>query len=170
MLGKTKMSERRSIIIYTDGACHGNPGPGGYAAILIYGENRKELSGGFNKTTNNRMELMAAIKGLKSLKEPCDVTLYSDSQYLVQSMTQGWVQKWQSNGWRRNKKDPALNVDLWKQVLDLCNKHEVKFAWTKGHAGTPENERCDFLANQAAERPDLPEDKIYSGSIQPDLF
>lgn len=170
MLGKTKMSESRSIIIYTDGACHGNPGPGGYAAILIYGDNRKELSGGFSKTTNNRMELMAAIKGLESLKEPCDVTLYSDSQYLVQSMTQGWVQKWQSNGWRRNKKDPALNVDLWKQVLDLCNKHEVKFAWTKGHAGTPENERCDFLANQAAERPDLPEDKIYSNSIQPDLF
>ena len=164
------MSESRSIIIYTDGACHGNPGPGGYAAILIYGDNRKELSGGFSKTTNNRMELMAAIKGLDALKKPSPVTLYSDSQYLVQSMTQGWVQKWQSNGWKRNKKDPALNVDLWKQVLDLCNKHEVKFEWTKGHAGTPENERCDFLANEAAERPDLPEDKIYSNSIQPDLF
>ncbi len=164
------MPESPHVIIYTDGACHGNPGPGGYAAILTSGKNQKELSGGFNKTTNNRMELMAAIKGLESLKDPCDVTLYSDSQYLVKSMTQGWVQKWQANGWKRNKKDPALNVDLWKQILDLCAKHEVSFEWTKGHAGHPENERCDLLANQAAERPDLPEDKIYSGSIQSDLF
>ena len=164
------MSEDSHIIIYTDGACHGNPGPGGYAAILTSGKNQKELSGGFNKTTNNRMELMAAIKGLESLKDPCDVTLYSDSQYLVKSMTQGWVQKWQANGWKRNKKDPALNVDLWKQILDLCAKHEVSFEWTKGHAGHPENERCDLLANQAAERADLPEDKIYSNPKQSDLF
>ena len=164
------MSENRSIIIYTDGACHGNPGPGGYAAILISEKNQKELSGGFSKTTNNRMELMAAIKGLESLKKSCDVTLYSDSQYLVQSMTQGWVQKWQANGWKRNKKSPALNVDLWKQILDLCAKHEVNFEWTKGHAGHPENERCDLLANQAAEQPDLPEDKIYSNPRQSDLF
>lgn len=164
------MSEKSHIIIYTDGACHGNPGPGGYAAILISGKNQKEFSGGFNKTTNNRMELMAAIKGLDSLKKPSDVTLYSDSQYLVRSMNQGWVQKWQANGWKRNKKDPALNVDLWKQILDLCAKHEVSFDWTKGHAGHPENERCDLLANQAAERSDLPEDKIYSSPTQADLF
>ena len=116
------------------------------------------------------MELMAAIKGLDSLKKPADVTLYSDSQSLVRSMNQGWVQKWQANGWKRNKKDPALNVDLWKQILDLCAKHEVNFEWTKGHAGHPENERCDLLANQAAEQLDLPEDKNYSGSIKPDLF
>ncbi len=116
------------------------------------------------------MELMAAIKGLDSLKKPADVTLYSDSQYLVRSMTQGWVQKWQANGWKRNKKDPALNVDLWKQILDLCAKHDVNFEWTKGHAGHPENERCDLLANQAAERTDLPDDKIYSNPTQADLF
>ena len=164
------MFEKSHIIIYTDGACHGNPGPGGYAAILISGKNQKELSGGFNKTTNNRMELMAAIKGLDSLKKPSDVTLYSDSQYLVRSMNQGWVQKWQANGWKRNKKDPALNIDLWKQILDLCAKHDVNFEWTKGHAGHPENERCDLLANQAAERSDLPEDKIYSSPTQADLF
>ncbi len=164
------MPENYPVTIYTDGACHGNPGPGGYAAILIHGENRKELSGGFNKTTNNRMELMAAIKGLAALKKASQVTLYSDSQYLVQSMTQGWVEKWQANGWKRNKKDPALNVDLWKRILILCYKHAVEFKWTKGHAGHPENERCDFLANEAAEQPDLPEDKIYSGSVQSDLF
>lgn len=158
------------IVIYTDGACHGNPGPGGYAAILIYGESQKEISGGFKNTTNNRMELMAVIKGLEALKKPSKVTLYSDSQYLVQSMTQGWVQKWQANGWKRNKKDLALNVDLWSQILDLCARHEVSFQWTKGHAGTPENERCDLLANQAADRLDLPEDKIYSDSSQTDLF
>ena len=164
------MPDNSQVIIYTDGACHGNPGPGGYAAILIYEEKQKEISGGFKKTTNNRMELMAAIKGLESLKDSCDVTLYSDSQYLVRSMTQGWVQKWQANGWKRNKKDPALNVDLWKQILVLCHKHEVEFQWTKGHAGHPENERCDLLANEAAEQSDLPEDKIYSGTSQSDLF
>ena len=164
------MPENSQVIIYTDGACHGNPGPGGYAAILIHGEKQKELSGGFKKTTNNRMELMAAIKGLESLKDSWDVTLYSDSQYLVRSMTEGWVEKWQANGWKRNKKDPALNVDLWKQILILCFKNDVKFVWTKGHAGHPENERCDVLANEAAEQSDLPEDKVYSGSVQSDLF
>lgn len=164
------MSAGRQVIMYTDGACHGNPGPGGYAAILIYGAKRKELSGGFKNTTNNRMELMAAITGLEALREPCQVTLYSDSQYLVQSMNEGWVEKWRANGWKRNKKDLALNIDLWKQVLKLCEKHSVKFQWTKGHAGTPENERCDLLANEAAAEPNLPEDVKKDNSIQSKLF
>ena len=148
------------IIIYTDGACHGNPGPGGWAGVLINGEKRKEISGGWSKTTNNRMELMAAIKSLEALAEASSVTLFSDSQYLVRSMNEGWVEKWQANGWMRNKKDMALNIDLWKKVLALCEKHGVDFKWTKGHAGTPENERCDFLANDAARQPGLPLDPL----------
>ncbi len=152
------MNQLKSVTIYTDGACLGNPGPGGYAAILTLGGQRKEISGGFNKTTNNRMELMAAIKGLEALKEPGRVTLYSDSQYLVESMTKDWVMRWRANGWKRNKKDYALNVDLWKRLLKLCEQHEVEFKWTRGHVGTPENERCDYLANQTASQPDLPDD------------
>ena len=120
-------------VIYTDGACSGNPGPGGYAAILLYGDSRKEVTGGFRNTTNNRMELTAAIAGLESLPKPCKVTLYSDSQYLVQSVNQGWVNRWQANNWKRNKKDYALNVDLWKKILKLLDFHEVAFRWTKGH-------------------------------------
>lgn len=161
---------QNQVIIYTDGACLGNPGPGGYAAILIRGDKRKELSGGFRDTTNNRMELTAAIKGLEALKQPCQVLLYSDSRYLVQSMSEGWVEKWRANGWKRNKRDRALNVDLWKQILALCEKHQVQFEWTKGHAGTPENERCDLLATEAAAQPDLPEDIIKDNSSQPRLF
>lgn len=155
------------MIIYTDGACAGNPGPGGYAAILIHGGKRKEISGGYHHTTNNRMELMAAIKGLEALKEPCKVTLFSDSNYLVQSMSKGWAKRWQSNGWKRNKSDYALNVDLWEELLKLCERHEVRFSWTRGHVGTPENERCDYLATQAAVQPDLPEDL---GTTQSKLF
>ena len=146
------------ITIYTDGACHGNPGPGGWAAILIADERKKEISGGLKNTTNNRMELMAAIAGLEALKKPCHVTLYSDSEYLVKSMRQGWAERWRANGWKRNKRDKARNIDLWERLLTLCEKHEVDFRWTKGHAGTPENERCDELANEAARRTDLKED------------
>ena len=148
----------KEVTIYTDGACSGNPGPGGYAAILLFMGKRKEVSGGFKNTTNNRMEITAAIIGLEQLKEPCKVTLYTDSQYLVQSMTEGWVQRWRANNWMRNKKEYARNVDLWKKLLALCEKHEVDFVWTRGHAGDPENERCDQLAVTAASVPDLPED------------
>jgi ribonuclease HI len=164
------MNQLKSVTIYTDGACLGNPGPGGYAAILIFGGRRKEIFGGFNNTTNNRMELMAAIKGLEALKEPCRVTLYSDSQYLVESMTQGWARRWQTNGWKRNKKEYALNVDLWKQLLKLCEQHEVEFKWTRGHVGTPENERCDYLANLVASQPNLPDDPNPGIETQPTLL
>ena len=140
----------KHIVVYTDGACLGNPGPGGYGVVLLYDGHRKELSQGFRLTTNNRMELLAAIKGLDALKERCRVTLHSDSQYLVDSMKQGWAQRWKANGWKRNKRDRALNIDLWGRLLDLCQSHEVSFRWLRGHTGIPENERCDQLAMQAA--------------------
>ena len=136
----------KHVTIYTDGACSGNPGPGGWGAILEYNGRRKELSGGEKSTTNNRMELMGVISALSALTEPCAVALYTDSQYIVNAMTKGWAVKWQKNGWMRNKKDPALNPDLWQQVLDLCRKHEVTFHWVKGHADNPNNNRCDQLA------------------------
>ena len=136
----------KKVEIYTDGACSGNPGPGGYGVILRYGEHEKELSGGEESTTNNRMELTAAIVGLSTLKEPCEVTLYSDSKYLIDAIEQGWVYKWKENGWMRNKKDKALNPDLWDELLTLLEKHEVNLVWVKGHDGHSENERCDKLA------------------------
>ena len=136
----------KSVEIYTDGACSGNPGPGGWAAILKYGEYRKELSGGEESTTNNRMEITAAIAGLSALREPCSVRLYSDSQYLVRAVNEGWAERWRSRGWMRNKSDPALNTDLWERLLELLNTHRVEFIWVRGHAGNPENERCDLLA------------------------
>lgn len=157
------MSELKRVIIYTDGACSGNPGPGGYGIVLTYGEKQREISAGFRLTTNNRMELMAAIVGLQTLRYKCDVTLYTDSQYVAESIIQGWAARWRTNGWRRNKKDKALNADLWSQLLDLCAKHEVNFEWVKGHAGHPENERCDELAILAARGKDLPPDKGYEG-------
>lgn len=165
-----KENKLKPVTIYTDGACIGNPGPGGYAAILISGDQRKEISGGLNNTTNNRMELLAAIKGLETLKERSSVTLFSDSQYLVENMNAGWVKRWRARGWKRNKKDPALNADLWKKLLELCELHEVNFQWTRGHVGTPENERCDYLANQAASRTDWPDDQITNIKSQFDLF
>ncbi|MZP42195.1 ribonuclease HI [Heliobacterium gestii] len=149
---------RKEVTIYTDGACLGNPGPGGYGVVLMYGEHRRELSEGFRDTTNNRMEMLAAIKALEVLKEPCQVTLYSDSRYLVDAVTKNWARRWKANGWMRNKKDPALNVDLWERLLHLLERHQVEFRWVKGHAGNPENERCDKLATEAAARPDLPPD------------
>ena len=136
----------KHVDIYTDGACSGNPGPGGYGAILRYGTHEKELSEGFAETTNNRMELLAAIRALELLKEPCEVTLYSDSQYLINSITKGWAKKWRDNNWMRAKKEPALNADLWEPLLNLCDKHRITFVWVKGHAGHAENERCDQLA------------------------
>lgn len=136
----------RTVTIYTDGACSGNPGPGGWGAILSYKETEKELSGGAAQTTNNRMELTAVITGLAALKEPCEVTLYSDSRYIIDAIQKGWAKKWQANHWMRNAKEPALNSDLWEQLLGLLERHPVTFVWVKGHAGHPENERCDQLA------------------------
>lgn len=156
------MSEQlKQVIIYTDGACTGNPGAGGYGAVLIYGKHRKEISGGYRLTTNNRMEMMAAIAALRSLKQQCLVKLHSDSKYVVDAMQKGWAKKWQANGWKRNKKESAKNPDLWQQLLDLCEQHQVEFVWVKGHAGIPENERCDVLAVAAASQSDLPQDEGY---------
>jgi ribonuclease HI len=151
----------KHVTIYTDGACIGNPGPGGYAAILLYQGHRRELSGGYRRTTNNRMEIMAAIVALAALKEKCRVALYSDSEYLVKAMSRGWVERWRANGWKRNKREKALNVDLWERLLPLCEHHGVHFDWVKGHAGTQENIRCDELAMQAAQQPGLPVDEGY---------
>lgn len=145
----------KDIELYADGACSGNPGPGGYGAILKYGNNEKELSQGYFKTTNNRMELMAIIAGLESLKKPCRVNIYSDSKYIVDSVNNGWARKWQVNGWRRNKKEMAKNPDLWERLLDLLEIHQTKFIWVKGHAGHLENERCDRLAVSAAKNPTM---------------
>ena len=136
----------KKVELYTDGACSGNPGPGGWGAILKYGTAEKELCGGEVQTTNNRMELTAAIEGLSALKEPCEVTLYSDSKYLVDGMEKGWARSWQKNGWRKADKKPALNPDLWEKLLSLFEKHSVALVWLKGHAGHPYNERCDRLA------------------------
>ncbi len=137
---------KKLVEIYTDGACSGNPGPGGWGAVLRYGKNEKELSGGEIDTTNNRMELTAVIKALSALKEPCRVSLTTDSKYVCDAINQGWVYGWKKNGWKKADKKPALNVDLWEELLGLLNMHEVKFLWVKGHAGHPENERCDRLA------------------------
>lgn len=148
----------KEVIIYTDGACSGNPGPGGFGTVLIYQEHRKELSGGFRDTTNNRMELMAIIRGLNELKNSCHAIIYSDSKYVVDAIEKGWVEKWRKNGWMRNNKDKAMNVDLWKQLLELMRRHEVEFRWVKGHADNVENQRCDQLAVAACRQPDLQDD------------
>ena len=142
--------QRKRVVIYTDGACLGNPGPGGYGVVLHHGGHTKELSGGFQRTTNNRMELLAPIVALEALKEPCSVILYSDSEYLVKAMTLGWAKKWRANGWRLASRQPAANVDLWERLLTLADRHTVELRWVKGHAGDPDNERCDQLAMQAA--------------------
>jgi ribonuclease HI len=155
------LSEDKKVIIYTDGACLGNPGPGGYGVVLLSGGHRKEISGGFRLTTNNRMEIMAAIVGLAALKGPRSVTLYSDSQYLVDAINKGWAARWRANGWRRNKRERAINPDLWERLIDLCSRHHVEFVWVRGHSGNRENERADRLSRQAAARPDLPEDTGY---------
>ena len=155
-----------TVTIYTDGACIGNPGPGGYGAVLLSGEHRKELSGGFANTTNNRMEILAAIVGLESLKKPSAVTIYSDSRYLVDAIEKGWALKWQANGWMRNKKERAVNPDLWERLLDLTKQHDVAFRWVRGHAGNKENERCDKLAVAAAKGRNLPADSGYKSNFR----
>lgn len=149
----------KSLDIYTDGACSGNPGAGGYGAVLLYKGARKEISQGFRRTTNNRMEMLAVIKALECLKEPCNVTLYSDSKYVVDSITKGWVYGWKKRGWIKSDKKKALNVDLWERLLPLLEKHNVEFIWVKGHADNVENERCDELARGAIAAGSLLEDE-----------
>ena len=136
----------KHIDIFTDGACSGNPGPGGWGAILRYNGVEKELSGSEKETTNNRMELTAVIKAFEALKEPCEATVYPDSKYVCDAVVKRWVYSWKANGWLKADKKPALNVDLWEQLLSLLDKHTAEFVWLKGHAGHPENERCDKMA------------------------
>lgn len=137
---------KKTVTIYTDGACSGNPGPGGWGAILCYGGAKKEMSGGEKQTTNNRMELTGVISALRALKEPCIVELYSDSKYVIDALSKGWAVSWRRNGWKKADKKPALNSDLWEKLLNLYDEHDVTVEWVKGHNGHPENERCDEMA------------------------
>ena len=141
-----KVNYMKHIDIYTDGSCRCNPGPGGWGAILVYKGIEKELSGGENETTNNRMELTAVIKALQALKEPCEITLTSDSKYVIDAITNGWAKGWRENSWRKADRSHALNPDLWEILLDEIEKHNITYVWVKGHAGHPYNERCDKMA------------------------
>lgn len=158
------------VVIFTDGSCNAASGVGGYGVILKFMHYVKEMSGGFNKTTNNRMEIMACIEGLKALKRKSDVIVFSDSQYVVNSISKGWAKKWRAQNWMRNEKEKAENPDLWSQLLDLCEFHTVEFQWVKGHNSTKENERCDKLALAASQKSDLPDDSRFeknnTGSIR----
>ena len=151
----------RHVTIHTDGSCIGNPGPGGYGVILEHDGREKELSGGFRRTTNNRMEILAVIVGLEALRDRCSVTVYSDSRYVVDAIEKGWARKWQDNDWMRNKRERAINPDLWERLLTLLGKHEVELRWVRGHAGNPGNVRADKLAVAAANGKDLPSDERY---------
>lgn len=153
----------KKVELYTDGACSGNPGRGGYGAVLRYNGAEKTFSQGYRLTTNNRMELMGAVVGLEALKEPCEVELCSDSKYLVDAVTKGWVYGWQKKGWKKSDGKPALNVDLWERLLELMRVHKVKLVWIKGHAGHPDNERCDRMAVAAYNGDELAEDVNYAG-------
>jgi ribonuclease HI len=155
------MTELRKVIVYADGACLNNPGPGGYGVVLLCDGRRKELAGGFRLTTSNRMELTAAITGLRALKCSCEVSLRSDSRYVVDGMTKGWARRWREHGWQRTAHEKARNHDLWGELLDACAGHAVVFEWVRGHAGDPENERCDQLAVAASLGEDLPPDEGY---------
>jgi ribonuclease HI len=149
------------VVIYTDGGAIRNPGPGGYGAVLRFGDYKKELSGGFRRTTNNRMELMGCIRSLQALKRTCDVVLHSDSRYVVNGIEKGWAARWRAYGWKRNKEEMAKNVDLWAPLLQLVERQDVEFRWVKGHAGNPDNERCDHLATRAAKTGRLQRDVAY---------
>ena len=153
----------KEVTIYTDGACSGNPGNGGYGVILSYMGKKKELSKGFECTTNNRMELMAAITGLEALKEPCKVKLWSDSKYLIDSINKNWIASWQKNGWKNSQKKPVKNRELFERLIELQNIHDVEFCRVKGHDGHPENERCDTLAVEASKGSNLTVDAGYTG-------
>ena len=156
--GHRTLEPMKRVIIHTDGACKGNPGPGGYAAVLVCGPHRKELSAGYRLTTNNRMELRAAIAALELLTEPCEVELHSDSKYVVQAITQRWLDGWQRRGWRTSDKQPVKNQDLWQLLQVAMAPHQIQWLWVKGHAGHAENERCDELANLAVVMKNLPGD------------
>jgi len=153
--------EKPEVIIYTDGACEPNPGTGGYGAVILSGDSRNKIKEGFRLTTNNRMEISAAIKALESLEQPSKVTIYSDSQYLVNSIQRKWIWNWENKRWRK-----AKNVDLWKILIPLITLHEVEFIWIRGHDGNVENERCDFLSIKAIEHPDLSIDEVYESLIR----
>lgn len=152
-----------TIIVYTDGGCLNNPGPGGYGVVIKDNTGREELSGGYRLTTNNRMELTACIVGLRQFRKRKKISIYSDSKYVVDGITKGWARSWRKRNWRKSDGQPALNPDLWAELLELCELHDVSFHWVKGHAGNPENERCDTLANTAARQSGLPEDDGYRG-------
>jgi len=157
--------EKGKVVIYVDGGCIQNPGPGGYGAIILQAEKRKELSGGYSRTTNNRMELMACIKSLETLEQRFSVVIYSDSQYVVNGIKKGWAKRWQANNWKRNHTEKAENADLWALLLDLCESHDVEFVWVRGHDGIKENERCDRLSYEMARRNDLPPDHGFSREV-----
>lgn len=148
----------KKVTLYTDGACSGNPGRGGFGLILEYNGKQKEISGGYRETTNNRMELTAVIKGLDALKEPCEVRVVSDSKYVVDAINKGWVYKWEGNNWIKSDKSPVSNIDLWENLLALMDEHEVTYEWVEGHKGHPQNERCDKLAVAAYNSENLEED------------
>ncbi|NCC23972.1 MAG: ribonuclease HI [Deltaproteobacteria bacterium] len=151
------------VMIHTDGSSLGNPGPGGYGAVLSYGNKRREISGGFARTTNNRMEILAAIMALEALTRPAKAVVRTDSRLLHDAIGKGWVKNWLKNGWKTSDKKPVKNRDLWERLIPLLDTHQVRFEWVKAHAGLPENERCDELAKAAAMRPDLSKDEGYEG-------
>ena len=162
------------VLAFSDGGALGNPGPGGYGVVLKYGGATKELAAGFRHTTNNRMELLGAIVALESLKRRCRVILTTDSRYVIDGISEGWAEKWRANGWRRGKRGKALNPDLWIRLLDAVSRHDVTFKWVRGHTGHPENERCDKLANEAAQGTNLAADAEYEKfrrtSVSPNLL
>jgi ribonuclease HI len=167
--GDAEHNQMQHVEIFTDGGCLGNPGKGGYGAILACGNHRRELSGGYQQTTNNRMELLACIVALEALKFRCAVTVYSDSKYMVDGVSKGWAAKWKRNSWKRSGGDRAENVDLWERLLSLIEKHQVKFQWVRGHDGHQENERCDQLATEAANGSGLLQDAGYTARHSPVL-
>lgn len=154
-------SEAKRVTIHTDGSCLGNPGPGGFGVVLEHNGREKELSGGFRRTTNNRMEILAVIIGLEALLEPCSVTVFSDSRYVVDGIEKGWARKWRANGWMRNKRERAVNPDLWERLLAALEKHDVDLRWVRGHAGNAGNVRADKLAMAAAKADNLPRDEGF---------
>ena len=158
------MPDASDVVIYTDGACSGNPGPGGFGVVMMYGGTRRELSQGFRRTTNNRMELLAVITALETLTRPCEVTVYSDSEYVVNAITKGWLRSWQARGWRKADKKPVLNIDLWQRLVPLLARHEVEFKWVRGHNNNVENERCDVLAVAATQAAELMVDEGFASA------